>query len=98
MTVFDIVTRNRRPVIVRESRLRKHLTLPAGPVRPSMGGLARADALVALLAQDMASAMASEMGKDVSEAAKQALRRLGQRLRREPDTRAAIRGRSVQRT
>jgi replicative DNA helicase len=47
-------------------------------------------ALVALLAKDMASAMASEMGKDVSEAAKQALRRLGQRLRREPDTRAAM--------
>jgi replicative DNA helicase len=47
-------------------------------------------ALVALLAKDMASAIASEMGKDVSEAAKQALRRLGQRLRREPDTRAAM--------
>src|SRR5215218_4135855 len=47
-------------------------------------------ALVALLAKDMASAIASEMGKDVSEAAKQTLRRLGQRLRREPDTRAAI--------
>jgi hypothetical protein len=47
-------------------------------------------ALVALLAKDMASAMASEMGKDVSEAAKQGLRRLGQRLRREPDTRAAM--------
>ena len=39
-------------------------------------------ALVALLAKDMANAMASEVGKDVSEAAKQALRRLGQRLRR----------------
>jgi thioredoxin-like negative regulator of GroEL len=47
-------------------------------------------ALVALLAKDMASAIASEMGKDVSGAAKQALRRLGQRLRREPDTRAAM--------
>jgi hypothetical protein len=47
-------------------------------------------ALVALLAKDMASAIASEMGKDVSSAAKQALRRLGQRLRREPDTRAAM--------
>ena len=47
-------------------------------------------ALVALLAKDMASAIASEMGKDVSEAAKQTLRRLGQRLRREPDTRAAM--------
>ena len=30
------------------------------------------------------------MGKEVSEAAKQALRRLGQRLRHEPDTRAAM--------
>ena len=47
-------------------------------------------ALVALLAKDMASAIASEMGKDVSGAAKQALRRLGQRLRREPDTRAVM--------
>jgi replicative DNA helicase len=47
-------------------------------------------ALVALLAKDMASAIASEMGKDVSGAAKQALRRLGQRLRREPDTRTAM--------
>jgi replicative DNA helicase len=47
-------------------------------------------ALVALLAKDMASAIASEMGKDVSGAAKQALRRLRQRLRREPDTRAAM--------
>jgi replicative DNA helicase len=47
-------------------------------------------ALVALLAKDMASAIANEMGKDVSGAAKQALRRLGQRLRREPDTRAAM--------
>ena len=47
-------------------------------------------ALVALLAKDMASAIASEMGKEVSGAAKQALRRLGQRLRREPDTRAAM--------
>jgi replicative DNA helicase len=47
-------------------------------------------ALVALLAKDMASAIASDMGKDVSGAAKQALRRLGQRLRREPDTRAAM--------
>ena len=47
-------------------------------------------ALVALLAKDMASAIASEMGKEVSEAAQQALRRLGQRLRREPDTRAAM--------
>jgi hypothetical protein len=47
-------------------------------------------ALVALLAKDMASAIASEMGKDVSSAAKQALRRLRQRLRREPDTRAAM--------
>jgi DnaB-like helicase C terminal domain len=47
-------------------------------------------AVVALLAKDMASAIASEMGKDVSGAAKQALRRLGQRLRREPDTRAAM--------
>jgi replicative DNA helicase len=47
-------------------------------------------ALVALLAKDMASAIASEMGKDVSGAAKQALRRLGQRLRREPATRAAM--------
>jgi replicative DNA helicase len=47
-------------------------------------------ALVALLAKDMASAIASEMGKDVSDAAKQALRRLRQRLRREPDTRAAM--------
>jgi replicative DNA helicase len=47
-------------------------------------------ALVALLAKDMASAIASEMGKDVSGAAKQALRRLRQQLRREPDTRAAM--------
>ena len=47
-------------------------------------------ALVALLAKDMASAIASEMGKDVSGAAKQALRRLRQRLRREPDTRAVM--------
>jgi hypothetical protein len=47
-------------------------------------------ALVALLAKDMASAIASEMGKDVSGAAKQALRRLRQRLRREPETRAAM--------
>jgi replicative DNA helicase len=47
-------------------------------------------ALVALLAKDMASAIASDMGKDVSGAAKQALRRLGQRLRREPATRAAM--------
>jgi replicative DNA helicase len=47
-------------------------------------------ALVALLAKDMASAIASEMGKEVSSATKQALRRLGQRLRREPDTRAAM--------
>jgi hypothetical protein len=47
-------------------------------------------ALVALLAKDMASAIASEIGKDVSGAAKQALRRLGQRLRREPATRAAM--------
>ena len=47
-------------------------------------------ALVALLAKDMASAIASEMGKDVSGAAKQALHRLRQRLRREPDTRAAM--------
>jgi hypothetical protein len=50
-------------------------------------------ALVALLAKDMASAIASEMGKDVSgAAAKQVLRRLGQRLRREPDTRAGVLG------
>ena len=47
-------------------------------------------ALVALLAKDMASAIASEMGKDISGAAKQALRRLRQRLRREPDTNAAM--------
>jgi replicative DNA helicase len=47
-------------------------------------------ALVALLAKDMASAIAGEMGKDVSGAVKQALRRLRQRLRREPDTRAAM--------
>jgi hypothetical protein len=47
-------------------------------------------ALVALLAKDMARAIASEMGKDVSGAAKQALRRLRQRLRLEPDTRAAM--------
>jgi replicative DNA helicase len=47
-------------------------------------------ALVALLAKDMASAIASDMGKEVSSATKQALRRLGQRLRREPDTRAAM--------
>ena len=47
-------------------------------------------ALVALLAKDMASAIASDMGKEVSGATKQALRRLGQRLRREPDTRAAM--------
>jgi replicative DNA helicase len=47
-------------------------------------------ALVALLAKDMASAIASDLGKDVSGAAKQALRRLRQRLRREPDTRAAM--------
>ena len=38
----------------------------------------------------MASAIASDMGKEVSSATKQALRRLGQRLRREPDTRAAM--------
>jgi replicative DNA helicase len=47
-------------------------------------------ALVALLAKDMASAIASEMGRDVSGAAKQALRRLRQRLRREPDTQAVM--------
>ena len=47
-------------------------------------------ALVALLAKDMASAIASDMGKEVSGATKQALRRLGQRLRREPATRAAM--------
>jgi replicative DNA helicase len=47
-------------------------------------------ALVALLAKDMASAIASDMGKDVSGAAKQALRRLRQRLRWEPDTHAAM--------
>jgi replicative DNA helicase len=47
-------------------------------------------ALVALLAKDMASAIANEMGKDVSGAAKQALGRLRHRLRREPDTRAAM--------
>jgi DnaB-like helicase C terminal domain len=47
-------------------------------------------ALVVLLAKDMASAIASEMGKDVSGAAKQALRRLRQRLRREPATRAVM--------
>lgn len=47
-------------------------------------------ALVALLAKDMASAIASDMGKEVSSATKQALRRLGQRLRREPETRAAM--------
>jgi len=50
----------------------------------------RTGALVALLAKDMASAIASDMGKEVSSATKQALRRLGQRLRREPDTRAAM--------
>jgi replicative DNA helicase len=53
-----------------------------------MGALTAA--LVVLLAKDMASAIASEMGKDVSAAAKQVLRRLRQRLRREPDTRAAL--------
>jgi hypothetical protein len=47
-------------------------------------------ALVLLLAKDMASAIASEMGKDVSAATKQALRRLRQRLGREPATRAAM--------
>ena len=46
--------------------------------------------LGALPAKDMASAIASDMGKEVSSATKQALRRLGQRLRREPDTRAAM--------
>jgi replicative DNA helicase len=49
-----------------------------------------AAALVALLAKDMASAIASEMGRDLSGGVKQALRRLAQRLRREPDTRAAM--------